>query len=303
MDSKDIQIRLASLSPAKRALLELKLKQGRTGIAESLTIPRRVNNESAPLSFAQQRLWFLSQLEPESCVYNERSALRLDGALNLEALPGEINTIIARHEFLRTTYAMADGGKPLQRIGAAKVIDLPLFDVSEIAEHQRDDEVHRIAAELRDQSFDLGKDLPLRLALIKLALHSHVLIEIKHHIASDGWSSSVFTRELAALYNRLSQGLPGALPELPIQYADYAVWQREWLQGAVLEKQLTFWKAQLKDVPVLNLPTDRPRQPASGNSGAKRSLKLPQTLIDRLRSLSKREGTTLFMTLLAAFQV
>src|SRR5258706_5917242 len=303
MDSKDIQIRLASLSPAKRALLELKLKQGRTGIAESLTIPRRVNNESAPLSFAQQRLWFLNQLEPESCAYNERSALRLDGALDLDALQRAINAIVSRHEVLRTTYATTDGGEPLQHIGERKAIDLPVIDISGLAEHQRDGEVQRIATELRDQPFDLGRDWPLRLALIKLAPCCHVLIEVKHHIASDGWSSSVFTRELAALYNCLSHGLPSPLPELAIQYADYAVWQREWLQGSVLEKQLAFWMAQLKEVPVLDLPTDRPRQASSHNSGAKQTLNLPQALIDSLRSLSKREGTTLFMTLLAAFQV
>ncbi|HTF61789.1 MAG TPA: amino acid adenylation domain-containing protein, partial [Edaphobacter sp.] len=303
MDSKDLQTRLASLSPAKRALLELKLKQGRTGIAENLTIPRRANNESAPLSFAQQRLWFLSRLEPESCVYNERSALRLDGALNLDALHRAINTIIARHEVLRTTYGMTDGGEPIQRIGEPKVIDLPVIDVSEVAEHRQDDEVQRIAAELRDQPFDLGKDFPMRLALIKLAPRCHVLIEVKHHIASDGWSSSVFARELAALYNCLSQRLPSPLPELPIQYADYAVWQREWLQGVVLEKQLAFWMAQLKEVQVLELPTDGPRRASSGNAGAKKFLKMSQSLIDRLQTLSRREGATLFMTLLAAFQV
>lgn len=303
MDSKDLQTRLASLSPAKRALLELKLKQGRTGIAENLTIPRRANNEFAPLSFAQQRLWFLNQLEPESCAYNERSALRLDGALNLDALHRAINTIVARHEILRTTYAMTDGGEPLQRIGEPQVIDLPVVDFSEVAEHRWDDEVQRIAAELRERPFDLRKDFPLRLALIKLTPSCHVLIEVKHHIASDGWSTSVFTRELATLYNCLSQGLPSPLPELPIQYADYAVWQREWLQGSVLEKQLAFWKAQLKDVPVLDRPTDRPRPFSSCKSGAKKTLKLSQALIDRLKTLSKREGTTLFMTLLAAFQV
>ena len=303
MDGKDLKARVASLSPAKRALLELKLQQGRNVSAGNLTISRRAESGLAPLSFAQQRLWFLNQLEPESCVYNERSALRLNGTLNFDALHGAINAIIARHEVLRTTYEMTDGGEPLQRIRAAQVVDLPVIDISEVAEHRQDSEVQRIAANLRERPFDLGKELPLRLALIKLTPSCHVLIEVKHHIASDGWSSGVFTRELAALYNCLNQGLPSPLPELPIQYADYAVWQRKWLQGAVLEKQLAFWKAQLKDIPVLDLATDRPRQALSGNSGTKQTLKLPQTLIDRLRALSKREGATLFMTLLAAFQV
>ena len=157
MDSDKLTARLASLSPAKRALLELKLRQGRAGGVEHATIPRRTNRNSAPLSFAQQRLWFLNQLEPESSAYNERSALRLDGPLDITALRGALTAIIERHEVLRTTYAMTDGGESEQRIGAATIFDLPVIDVSEVDETRRDGEVQRIAAELREAPSILAK--------------------------------------------------------------------------------------------------------------------------------------------------
>ena len=144
---------------------------------------------------------------------------------------------------------------------------MPVIDISEIAESQRDDAVQRIAAELRERSFDLRNDLPLRLTLVKLGANSHVLVEVKHHIASDGWSSGIFSRELAAIYTALSQGRPNPLGELPVQYADYSLWQREWLQGEVLEKQLAYWKEQLKDIPVLELPMDRPARRFGEPSG------------------------------------
>ena len=303
MESNKLTARLASLSSAKRALLELKLQQVHAISAGSMTIPRRVKKDSAPLSFAQQRLWFLNQLEPESCAYNERSALRLDGTLNIDALRGALNAVIERHEVLRTTYGMTDGGEPVQRIGAARDIDLPVIDISKVAESQRDDEVQRIAAELRERPFDLSQDMPLRLALIGLGPCSHVLVEVKHHIASDGWSSGVFWRELTALYTSITQRQASPLSELPIQYADYAVWQREWLQGEVLEKQLDYWKAQLQDCPVIDLPIDRRRSSLSSNRSAKQFFKLSKNLCDSLRLLSNQENATLFMTLLAAFQV
>jgi amino acid adenylation domain-containing protein len=303
IETEKVSARLATLSPAKRALLELRLQQGRSGTPANMTISRRANRDSAPLSFAQQRLWFLSQLEAESSAYNERSALRLDGHLDVAALRGALNAIVERHEVLRTTYGITDDGEPVQRIGAAGDIELPVIDISEVAENRRDDEVQRIAAELRGRPFDLSKDMPLRLALIRLSPRSHVLVEVKHHIASDGWSSGIFSHELAALYNSLSQGRPNPLSALPIQYADYSLWQREWLQGEVLEKQLAYWKGQLKDIPVLELPMDRPRSALANHAGAKKTLILSETLTDRLKALSNQQGVTLFMTLLAAFHV
>jgi amino acid adenylation domain-containing protein len=303
MESDKLTTRLATLSPAKRALLELKLQQGRGGMATNMTIPRRAHWESAPLSFAQQRLWFLDQLEPDSFAYNERSALRLDGHLNLDALRSALNAIVERHEVLRTTYAIGAEGEPVQRISGAVNFDLPIIDISDVAADRWDDEVQSIVTELKDRTFDLSKDLPLRMALIRLSPSSHVFVEVKHHIASDGWSSGVFARDLTALYNAFSQGRPNPLAELPIQYADYSLWQRQWLRGEVLKKQLDYWKGRLKDIPVLELPTDRPRSAAANHGGAKKVLTLSKSLTDRLKALSQQEGATLFMTLLAVFQV
>ena len=303
MESEKLIERLATLSPAKRALLELKLQQGRGRTAAQMTIPRRAQRGLAPLSFAQQRLWVLDQLEPESFAYNERSAVRLDGPLDIGALRSALSAIVERHEVLRTTYGLTDEGEPVQQIGAAVDIDLPVIDISEIAESQRDDAVQRIAAELRERSFDLRNDLPLRLTLVKLSANSHVLVEVKHHIASDGWSSGIFSRELAAIYSALSQGRPNPLGELPVQYADYSLWQREWLQGEVLDRQLAYWKEQLKDIPVLELPMDGRRDGSLNRAGAKLSVTLSKSLADRLKALSRQEGATLFMTLLTAFHV
>ena len=303
MPGENLSARLASLSPAKRALLELKLKQNGVARATTVTIPRRIKRDAAPLSFAQQRLWFLSQLEPESCTYNETAAIRLAGELNVKALRDALNAIVERHEVLRTRYAMADDGNPVQIVGGVQNVELPILDISELQGNQQDAEVQRIALELKARPFDLSKEMPLRLALIRLSAHSHVLLEIKHHIASDGWSSGVFSRELATLYGRLIQNDTTPLPELPIQYADYAIWQREWLQDEALEKQLSYWKEHLRNLPLLELRTDRPRAASQLNRAARKYATLSDTLIERLKALSKQEGATLFMTALAAFQV
>ncbi len=303
IEGNNLAERLARLSPAKRALLEKKLRESAGNSSALLTIPRRAKLEHDPLSFAQQRLWFLDRLEPQSSAYNESSALRLDGPLNIDALRGAINAIVERHEVLRTTYDLTSSGEPIQRVCAATDIEFRVLDISEVAESQRDDEVERIATEVRGRPFDLRKDLPLRVALIKLSSCSHVLVEVRHHIASDGWSSGVFTRELAALYNSFNQDRRNTLPDLPIQYADYAVWQRETLRGEVLKREIDYWEAQLQNLPTLGLPTDRPRGSLSSDRGERKLFRLPQILFDKLRSLGNREGATLFMTLLAAFQV
>jgi amino acid adenylation domain-containing protein len=303
MENSDLTVRLASLSPAKRALLELKLNESSPGQAARVTIPRRAERDVAPLSFAQQRLWFLSQLDPESSAYNEKSALRLDGSLNLAALRAALKAIFDRHEVLRTTYGLTEGGQPVQRIGQSVDFDLPVIVVNETAADRRDEEVQRIAAALSERPFDLSQEMPLRLALIRLTPNSHVLIAVRHHIASDGWSSGVFWRELTSFYGSFCNGRTSSLGELPIQYADFALWQRQWLQGEVLQKQVGYWTKQLRDLQVLELPTERPRSAATGHRGAKRFFDLPTPLLGELRQLGHREGATLFMTLLAAFQI
>jgi amino acid adenylation domain-containing protein len=303
MDPSSITQRIANLSPVKRALLEQRLRQDGQESPALRTIQRCGARDFAPLSFAQQRLWFLNQLEPDICTYNETSALRLDGELNINALHGALNAIVERHEVLRTTYAIAEDGAPVQIVNIVAAIDFPVLDISELTASQQDAEVQRVASELKSRPFDLSNDLPLRLALIRLSPSSHVVVTVKHHIASDGWSSGVFSRELTTLYHRFNQGETTPLPELPIQYADYAVWQREWLQGEVLDRQLSYWKDQLRNVPTLELATDRSRAASRRNQAGRKFVMLPSVLTDQLKALSKGEGATLFMTLLAAFQI
>ncbi|HEY0602634.1 MAG TPA: amino acid adenylation domain-containing protein, partial [Herpetosiphonaceae bacterium] len=263
-------------------------------------IPR---NGALPLSFAQQRLWFLDQLEQDNPIYNLPFAAYLTGKLDIAALGRSLDAIVARHEVLRTTFETADHGQPVQVIAAAQPLPLPLVDLQDLPEHERDAEVRRLATSAALQPFDVARGPLLRATLLRLHGESHVLLLTMHHIVADGWSMGVFVGEISALYAATVSGTAPALPALPIQYADYAVWQRDWLQGAVLERQLTYWRQQLADLPVLELPTDYPRPPALSFRGALHPFTLPKTLSDELVALSQREGVTLFMTLLAAWQV
>ena len=269
----------------------------------------RLTRQSAPrngalsLSFAQQRLWFLDQLEPESTVYNIPSAFHLNGALNVRALEQSLQEIVRRHEVLRTTFSMK-AGRPIQLIVPNITLVLPVVDLFQLPEKEREAEARRLAAEEAQRSFDLSKGPLLRASLLKLGEAEHILLLTVHHIASDGWSMAVLFQELSALYKAFSAGQPSPLPELPIQYADYAIWQREWLQGEVLERQLGYWKTQLEGAPpVSELPLDRPRPVAQTYCGARLAVAFSQSLSDKLRALSRQESVTLFMTLLAAFKM
>ena len=253
------------------------------------------------LSFAQQRLWFLHQLEPDSPVYNQFNALRLRGRLNREALQKTLDSVIARHEALRTTFSSFEG-KPAQVIHAPDNVELSVIDLlGDLIEH-RQEALDRLMSEIIRRPFDLEKDWPLRTALIQLGTDEHVLLLVAHHIASDGWSNDILFRELSALYEAFCQGKRSPLEKLPVQYADYAVWQKEWLQGEILQQQLSYWKKQLEDISPLELPTDRPRPAVQGHLGRTKTFTFPQASAESLKALSRREGVTLFMTLLAAFQ-
>ncbi len=298
----DLSHRLASLSPAKRALLQRKL-QNRAVTSPPRTISRRTDGNPVPLSFAQQRLWFLDQLDPGSSLYNIPAAVRLCGPLDSAALERSLQEIIRRHEALRTTFPSGDG-QPSQVIEEAIEFHLPLVDLRELPEPARESEARWLAQEEATRPFDLSRDLMLRGRLLRLGEQEHLLAITQHHIASDGWSIGVFWGELAALYEVFSNGLPSRLPDLPVQYADYAVWQRQWLQDEVLNQQLAYWKKQLAGAPaVLDLPTDFPRPIVQRNRGAGQELVLGQELTQALKKLSRQEGATLFMTLLAAWQV
>ena len=298
----DISNRRAKLSPAKQALLAKRIRGELTVNAKAQVIPRRPARDSAPLSFAQQRLWFLDQLEPNSAFYNMPQAIRMSGPLDVGALRRALSEIAARHESLRTSFTVVEGN-PVQVIAPAVSVELPVVELAELSESEREAEALRLAREEAQRPFDLERGPLVRASLLRLGGEEHVLLLNMHHIVGDDWSFSVLMRELMALYEAFSQGDPSPLKELPIQYADYAVWQREWLQGEQLEAQLAYWKQQLSGAPaVLALPTDRPRPAVPSYQGANDSLALPKQLSEQLRALSQREGVTLYMTLLAAFQ-
>ncbi|MGB7949772.1 MAG: condensation domain-containing protein, partial [Candidatus Binatia bacterium] len=301
MGSENLTARLANLSPAKRALLEQRLMEKRAETSMAPRIPRRPAGDTVPLSFAQQRLWFLKQLEPESPAYNESSTFRLSGILDLDALKWALNQIVQRHEVLRTVIVTVEGS-PCQEITNYPDVDLPVIDLRAVPTADRDSEAQRLILETIQKPFDLSRDLPLRALLLRLGENEHMFLVVKHHIASDGWSSGVLWRELSALYRAFASGESSPLAELPIQYADYALWQREWLQGELLERQLSYWKKQLDGIGTLQLPTDRPRPSVRSDQGKHQTVVLSEQLRQELTALSRQQGATLFMTLLAAFQ-
>lgn len=293
---------VARLSPAERSLLELRHLNKSPEASDKLTIPRSAHLESSPLSFAQQRLWFLDQLNPDSPFYNISVAVRMSGALNVIALQQTLNAIVARHESLRTTFGDVRG-IPIQVIAPSLVLPLPVIDLGDLLEVEREAKLQEDLNEEAKRPFDLIHGPLLRASLFHLGKLDHVLLLTFHHIISDGWSIGVFFHELTVIYGAFSAGQPSPLPDLQIQYADYALWQKERLQGEVLEQQLAYWKDQLKGAPaVLELPSDRPRPAVETFRGARQPIMLPTSLSGALKELSRHEGVTLFITLMAAFQ-
>jgi len=250
------------------------------------------------LSFAQQRLWFLHRWEPENACYNVPFSLRITGNVNITALGESLNEIIRRHETLRTTFIEVDG-KPLQKIALTFDLKLALVELSEEEAYLN---LACLTGEEVRRPFDLAQGLPVRATVYRLSEEEHVLIVVMHHIVTDGWSMGVFFHELSVLYGAFSEGRPSPLPDLSIQYMDFAVWQRKRLEGDILENQLNYWGRQLDGVGTFELPTDRPRPPIQTFRGAVRSFSLTPELCEMLRSLGRRENATMFITLLAAFQ-
>ena len=254
-----------------------------------------------PASFAQQRLWFLDQVAPGNAFYNVDFAFRLTMPLQVDVLEHALNEIVRRHDSLRTTFHMIDG-QPVQVVAPALALPLQVIDLSHLSDIEREAEAVRLASDEARRPFDLTRGPLIRTSLLRLGECDSVFLLTMHHIVCDGWSMHVFAGELTALYAAFAAGQPSPLPPLSIQYTDFAVWQRQWLQGPVLEEQLAFWKTQLMDVPVLRLLTDRPRPAVPTFEGAYHILTLPRELLDALKALSQAEGVTLFMTLLAAFK-
>jgi amino acid adenylation domain-containing protein len=262
-------------------------------------VPRE---ETTLLSYAQQRLWFLDQLEPNSSFYNIPAAVRLQGRLDITALEHGFREVVRRHESLRTRFGVVDG-VPVQLIDEAPAFTLTVLDLSTIDESERETEARRVASDESRSPFDLSVGPLLRATVLRLSEQEHVLLCTMHHIISDGWSMGVLIRELTTLYKAYATGQQSPLPELEIQYPDFAHWQREWLQGEVLERQLTYWREQLAGAPpLLELPADYPRPAVQSFRGAHQVLTLSESLSTAVKTLTQRSGVTLFMTLLAAFQ-
>jgi amino acid adenylation domain-containing protein len=296
--------RIADLPPENLRLLlqQIKDKKRHAGAAAP-TIGRRIGGSDAPaLSFAQQRLWLLDQIEPDNTSYNLSSAFRLKGALKVAALGQSVNAIVRRHEVLRTVFSTV-GGEPVQVISPPRPVPLPVADLRALSHVEREAEVKRLATEEARCPFDLSRGPLLRVSLLRSGDSEHVLLLTVHHIVFDAWSMGVFVRELCLLYEAFSAGRPSPLPELPIQYADFAAWQRQRLKEGLLESQLPYWRQRLGDASgALDLPLDRPRPKHQTFGGAREKITLPQSLSADLKRLADSQGTTLFVTLLAAFQ-
>jgi amino acid adenylation domain-containing protein/non-ribosomal peptide synthase protein (TIGR01720 family) len=255
-----------------------------------------------PLSFAQERLWFLDRLQPGSAFYNTAPALRLAGPLDAAALERAFAEVVRRHESLRTTFAEHDG-VPVQAIAPFAGWTLPVEDLFALPAAEREAAALRRAADEAARPFDLAAGPLFRAVLLRLAADDHVLLLCMHHVVTDGWSLGVLVREASVLYGAFREGRAPALPPLPVQYADFAVWQRAWLRGEVLERQMAYWRERLAGAPaLLELPTDRPRPPVQSHRGAEARAELSADLLERLTRLGRRHGATRFMVFLAAWQ-
>jgi len=291
------------LAARKAEILRLFKEASLVTRPQPAAIARISRDNKLPLSFAQMRLWLLNQLEPRSVAYNIPIQFRSKGNFNLAAFEQSLSEIVRRHEVLRTYY-LSVNGRPVQKIAPTEPFKISVVDLQTLSETERQKEAERLAVVDEIQPFDLSRAPLMRATLLKLAPEEQVLLMNVHHIAFDRWSLGVLVHELSVLYKAFLNGRESPLPELPIQYADFAVWQREWLQGEVLQTQLDYWKEKLGgNLPVLELPTDHPRPAVQTYNGSTVSFVLSPELTERLRALSRREGVTLFVALLAAFQV
>lgn len=296
----NINQKLANLSLEQRALLERKLQQ-KNKTSRQQKIPRRGDRNLVPLSWAQERLWFLARLEGASATYNVSQAVRIAGNLNIDALKEALSTIISRHEVLRTSFPLVND-TPQQFIHPEVAIAIEIVNLQQHSSEKRHTLLEEIARQEATTPFNLEKVPLIRCKLIQLETAEYVLFLTMHHIISDGWSVGVFIKELSSLYQAICGGKSSPLPKLPIQYADFTLWQRKWLSEEVIETQLNYWKEQLADAPeLLQLPTDRSRPNAQTYQGNTQAFTLDANLTQKLQVLSRKSGTTIFMTLYAAF--
>ncbi|HEU5373875.1 MAG TPA: condensation domain-containing protein, partial [Ktedonobacteraceae bacterium] len=300
----DLDQRIARLSPEKREILLKRLnKQQNTSSSQAPIARRSTTSQVVPLSFAQESLWLVDQIAPGNAAYNLSCAMRLVGPLNVDALEQALQEIVKRHESVRTTF-LVHQGQPTQVIAPSLTIPLEIVDFHQLPEAEREQRVREHLTAEAARPFNLSQGPLLRMTLLRLAENQHILLLVMHHIISDEWSIEVLTREVTTLYGAFSAGQPSPLLDLPIQYADYTLWQRERLQGESMNQLLDYWKRRLEGTPeVLELPADHPRPPVQTFQGASLPFQLSTVLNDHLRALSRQEQTSLFMTLLAAFNV
>ncbi|SDO97798.1 non-ribosomal peptide synthase domain TIGR01720/amino acid adenylation domain-containing protein, partial [Rhodoferax sp. OV413] len=301
--SKKLSVQRARLTPAQQALLASRLKGVPVAEREPPLRPCDDPAERAALSFAQRRQWFLWKLDPVSTAYHIAEGLRLQGALDVDAVRAAFQALVARHESLRTVFRANNEGMAEQLVQAELALEIPLVDLSQAPEALRGDLVDEAARTVNLRPFDLQRGPLFRVSVIRESAHSHVLAVVMHHIVSDGWSMQILVDEFVAQYRAITQGESAVLRPLPVQYADYAAWQRNWLEDGQRERQLAYWLAQLgSEQPVLQLPTDHPRKADGGYSAASHIVDLPAALAEGLRRQMAVRGATPFMLLLAAFQ-
>ena len=293
------------LSTAKRSLLETRLRaiRAKNGEDRIVKLPREKENSYFPLSFGQQRLWFLDQLMPGSSAYNIASAVRIRGELAVEVLERAVEELVRRHEVLRTTIEVREG-KAVQVIHSGCGVKVAVMSLEGQERGEQEMRLKEMGLREGQEPFDLERGPLIRVKLVKIGAQEHVLFLTMHHIVSDGWSMGVLVRELGQLYEAFLKGEASPLKALPVQYADYAVWQRGWLQGEVLAEQMGYWREQLRGIPeIMELPTDRPRPAVQRQVGAVEGMAVDWGTLEGLKALSQREGATLFMVLMAAFKV
>ena len=300
----EVPLRALFEAPTVAALAVRLVEQRRSEAGTALPPVEPVARDvDLPLSFAQQRLWIIDRLQPGTPFYNIPMALRVSGPLSPPLLSAVLGEVVRRHEVLRTVYRDVEG-EPFQRVLPYDGLAVPAVDLSALPEVRRETELRRLTAAEAARPFDLSAGPVLRTTLLRTAAREHAVLLTVHHIASDGWSTGVLVREVSALYAAFAAGQPSPLPELAVQYGDFAAWQRRWLEGEVLERQVEHWRGRLAGLPpLLDLPTDRPRPATQTARGGEVAFALPADLVAGLTQLGRRHGATLFMVLLAAFDV
>ena len=300
-EAEALERRIGELSPQRRAVLERLLRERNSPTQSLAQIFPRIGAGPVPLSYAQQRLWFLDQLMPGTNLFNLSLAHRIADQVDPAVLESSLNEIVRRHEALRTTFR-AVNGEPFQMVAPSSWIALRLVDLSSKPASLREAAALALASEEAQRPFDLERGPLLRTTLARMDKEEYVFLLTIHHIISDAWSTGVFWQELTKIWDAFAEGKPSPLPDLPIQYADFAVWQRDWLRGPALEEQLAYWREQLAGMAALQLPTDRPRPEIQSMRGAALRVAISPEVIAAVRTIGRLENATLFMTLLAAFQ-